>query len=101
MHQAFRTSITVLALACSALTAGCGEDNAIDRLLDCQQICDRYQGCFDSDYDVDECRDSCESEADADADFEDQVDACERCIDGLSCTEGTFSCAADCIGIVP
>ena len=95
-----KNSLLLASALAFALGAGCG-DNEVDRLIDCQQICSRYSDCFDSDYDVGECRSSCEDEADADADFEDRVDACENCLDGASCTEGTASCIDECAGIVP
>lgn len=96
-----KISIPLLLLTGLLGVLGCGEDNEADRLIDCHSICDRYAECFDSSYDVSECRESCEDEADADAAFEDRVDDCENCIDGASCTEGTFSCTDDCVGIVP
>lgn len=96
-----KSIITLVLLPVLLVGAGCSGDNEVDRVIDCHSICDRYSECFDSDYDVDECRGSCESEADADAEFEDRVDSCEACIDEASCTEGTFSCADDCVGIVP
>jgi hypothetical protein len=90
-----------VALGSIALGSACSGDNEVDRLLDCHQICDRYSDCFDADYAVSTCRSRCENDADADAQFENRVDACENCIDGLSCAEGAFSCATECGGIVP
>jgi hypothetical protein len=82
-------------------TLACSGDNEVDRTLDCHDICSRYSECFDSSYDVDGCRDSCEDQADADAEFEERVDGCESCIDEASCVDGTFSCTDDCVGVVP
>lgn len=61
----------VIAIACSVvpLALACGAEDEIDRTLDCHGICDNYQDCFDSDYDVSECRDRCEDEGDRDANF--------------------------------
>jgi len=82
----------------------CSEDNdpieQIDEAMDCAEICDRYQECFDSDYDVDSCQDKCEERVD-DPDNRDQEEACSECIDEASCTGAAFSCATDCLGIVP
>jgi hypothetical protein len=94
-------SITLLLFFGPAFVAACSGDNEVDRTLDCHSICSRYAECFDSSFDVEDCRDDCEDEADADAEFEDRVDSCEACIDDASCTEGTFSCTDDCVGVVP
>ena len=40
------------------LAAGAGCDS-VDNAFDCQSVCDKYQGCFDNDYDVGACRDKC------------------------------------------
>ena len=81
------------------LFAACTDE--IDRVTDCQQICSRYADCFDSSYDVDGCRNDCRDSADADEDFDQHVDNCENCLDDRSCSSATFSCAAECAGIVP
>ena len=77
----------------------CGET---EEFVDCHKICDRYQECFDSNYDVSACRDRCETSSDNDPGFESKVDACESCIDdGQSCSGAAFNCSNECIGIVP
>ena len=63
--------------------------------IDCQKVCDRYQECFDSDYDVAACVDRCD-----DTDDVNDAAECESCIDGLSCTE-SFACTTECAGLVP
>lgn len=87
----FAVLLTSLLLSCSA----------VEDAVNCRQVCDRYQECFDSDYDVSECVDTCTDEADEDDDYSRRVDVCESCIDGLSCGEATFDCATECVGIVP
>ncbi len=72
----------------------------IDVLTDCQNICDKYQDCFDSDFDVSDCRDRCEENSD-DEDFADDVSTCEDCIDDRDCVEGAFDCGSLCGGVVP
>jgi hypothetical protein len=83
---------------------GCdSEDNPIEdaqESVECTGICDKYQECFDSDYDTDKCEDNCKRRAD-DPDHLDQEERCSTCIDEKSCGDATFSCADDCIGIVP
>jgi len=82
-------------------TAGIGSCGAVDRIADCHQICDRYQSCFDDDYDRGACRSRCSDMAEEDREFERKVDSCETCIDDRSCTAATFACATECAGIVP
>jgi hypothetical protein len=72
----------------------------IDQAFDCAQICQRYDDCVDSDYDVDGCTDRCETNADESDDFADQADACESCLDDRTCS-GIFPCIDECIGVVP
>lgn len=79
-------------------SASCGE---ADKLFDCQTVCDRYKGCFDSSYDVGACRNKCKAKADADRNFQTRADTCEKCIDDKSCTAATFKCATECAGVVP
>jgi hypothetical protein len=89
------------ALAPLALV-GCGDTvDEITNRIDCGQVCQRYADCFKSDYDVDGCTDKCENNADDDAARERKLEKCNSCIDDRSCTDATFNCADDCLGIVP
>jgi hypothetical protein len=63
--------------------------------VDCNAVCSRYQECFDSDYDVDDCVARC-----SDSDDTNAADECEACIDDASCAE-SFACTPECAGIVP
>ena len=74
--------------------------DAIDVLTDCQNVCDKYQDCFDPEFDVGVCRNRCEENAD-DSTFADDVSSCENCIDGKDCVEGAFDCGALCGQVVP
>ncbi len=69
--------------------------------FDCQEVCSRYQSCFDSTYDVSACRDRCRAKAADDKSWKNKADTCHACIDDRSCTEATFSCTTECVGIVP
>jgi hypothetical protein len=91
----------LLSLCGTPLFAACGADDAVDRRIDCDTICDRYAECFDDDYDTEACANRCRDKAADDEDFEDKVDACESCIDDESCASGTFECTDNCLGIVP
>ncbi len=72
-----------------------------DEVFDCQSVCSRYKSCFDANYDVGNCRSRCRDKSDADKDFRNKANACEACIDDRSCSSATFSCATECVGIVP
>lgn len=89
-------------LVCAALALGaCDAAEDVDEAADCEQICDKYQECFDSNYEVDSCYDRCTERAD-DMENRDQEDSCADCIDNNeSCGEATFNCTDECIGIVP
>lgn len=82
-------------LACSEAA------DEIESQIECPQICKKYSECFDKDYDVDECSSDCKREFDKDPDYINKIDACHSCIEDKSCSESTFSCADECVGIVP
>ena len=92
-----------LALTLAPLTLwGCGDTvDEITNTIDCHQVCQRYADCFKSDYDVDGCTDKCENNADDDGERQRKLKMCDSCIDDRSCTDATFNCADDCLGIVP
>jgi hypothetical protein len=91
---------TVSLLCVVAAIMGCGAVDEVENTLTCRQVCDRYKECFDSDYDVDECADSCEEEASADEDEDRRLERCDSCIDDRSCSEAVFNCATDCAGVI-
>lgn len=80
---------------------GCSSVDELTNHIDCHQVCQRYADCFKSDYDVDGCTDKCENSADDDAQRERKLQMCDSCIDDRSCTDATFNCADECLGIVP
>jgi hypothetical protein len=89
---------TSLWLALSILFGSCS--GPIDQAFDCSGICNRFEECFDSDFDSQSCAEDCRNNASDDQDFADQADACENCIDERACTED-FACIDECFGIVP
>jgi hypothetical protein len=81
-----------------ATITGC---DAVDRIYDCNQICQKYRDCADANYDVSQCTQDCrDNAADSEA-FEDKADDCQACVDDRSCVGAAFSCAGECAGIVP
>lgn len=91
--------VVVLVGLAGAVTSGCDE---ADNALDCNEICDKYKECLGgTSYDESACRNRCRDDAD-DADFEKRVDKCAACVsDDKSCVQNTFSCTAECVGVVP
>ena len=91
-----------LSLVLGVVSGGCSEavDDITNR-VDCHKVCQRYADCFNAEYDVDGCSDRCESAADSSEDREARLETCDSCIDERSCSSATFSCADDCVGIVP
>jgi hypothetical protein len=79
---------------------GCEAADKIENKITCSSVCNRYKDCFDSDYNVDSCVDSCESEANASEDKDRKLEQCDACIDGQSCTAAAFGCATECGGII-
>lgn len=93
-------ALGLFVITCSI--AGCSDTvDDITNSIDCSSVCQRYADCFKSDYDVDGCTDRCENSADNDDDRQRKLRTCDDCIDDRSCTDATFNCADDCIGIVP
>jgi len=79
-------------------TSGC---DSVDAAFDCNSVCGRYRSCFDADYDTDACQDRCRTASANDSTVRSRADACEACIDDMSCAGATFNCAQDCSSIVP
>ncbi|HYP90078.1 MAG TPA: hypothetical protein VEQ59_18035 [Polyangiaceae bacterium] len=81
---------------------GCSDTvDEISNKVDCHSVCKRYADCFDSDYDVDGCKDKCENSTDSSDARQRKLDSCDDCLDSHSCTGAAFSCADECVGIVP
>ena len=104
MSNLSRTCLFAALVAFAGSMIGC-DDGAVDRIenrLDCRGICDAYHDCIDDDLDRESCRESCVDKARETDDWEAKVDNCSDCVnEDNSCTEKTFRCAADCVGIVP
>jgi len=91
-----------VALIATLAAAGCSDTvDEISNKIDCHSVCKRYADCFDADYDVDGCKDKCENSADSSEARETKLERCDDCIDGKSCNGAAFSCADECVGIVP
>lgn len=86
---------------CAVGALNMGGCNDVKNAYDCDQICNRYKECFDDTYDVDACTDKCRGHADNDTDYSNKAEDCQNCQDDASCAGAAFSCADECIGIVP
>jgi hypothetical protein len=99
MTPTFKTLFAACALAFATLSGtSC---DSVDTAFDCESVCSRYRDCYDSNYDVGKCRDSCRARAANDPNVKGAADSCEACIDGMSCVNATFNCGASCSNIVP
>ena len=99
MKTRFKVALS-LVLGFGALV-GCSAADDISNSIDCHQVCERYRDCIKSDYDVDGCTDKCENSADNNDDRQRKLKMCDDCLEDRSCTDATFNCADDCVGIVP
>jgi len=87
-------------LALFAAVASMPACDSVEHAYDCNQICNRYEECFDSEYDTGACASKCRDNAE-DTNFGNHAESCQACIDDKSCVGATFSCADECSGIVP
>jgi hypothetical protein len=88
------------ALAAIVSFVGAGGCDDVQNSFNCNDLCDRYQSCFDSSYDTGACADRCENLADDSQNFDDRANRCQDCLNQNSCVAATFNCP-DCAGIVP
>jgi hypothetical protein len=102
LRERARVRVSFLLLVALAL-AGLGQTScdSVDTAFDCQSVCSRYRDCYDSNYNVGACRDSCRSRAENDPNVKGAADACEACIGDMSCLSATFNCGTSCSNIVP
>jgi len=102
MSKSFSQLLVAMSASLLVAGVGCGETaDEVTNSITCGEVCEQYSDCFDADYDVDGCIDRCENAATANEDRERRLEICDACIDDRSCTEATFSCTDDCVGIVP
>lgn len=94
-----RLSILGCFLVTGSLFTACGDE--LDNVLDCSDVCNRYQECIDADYDVDSCVNECQADAGSSPDKEARLEKCDNCIEDRSCTGAAFACATECVGVIP
>ena len=82
---------SILGVLSLVLLSGC----VLDTVVDCRNLCERYQECFDTSADISECTTRCESRVDSGE--RDRADQCDSCLDGQStCLGATASCTGTC-----
>lgn len=96
-----RIAFALFSLVSMAFAAGCDPVTQIDQSVDCRDVCNRYQSCFDASYDTAACRNRCEGLVDADGGNPRAANDCDTCIDDMSCLSAVFSCQSACAGILP
>lgn len=97
--KSFAAALVILT-SIAFLSLGCEATDKVENKVTCSSVCNRYKDCFDSDYNVDSCTNSCESEANASEDKDRKLEQCDTCIDDQSCTAAAFDCATECAGII-
>ena len=80
-----------------AIAVACGP---IDNAADCDNACSTYANCYDSDFDVESCRDRCIDKSSGDEDFTKQVNSCDACIQTNDCVENVFECNTECDDVI-
>ena len=101
MFKALPFAIAFISLA-SFAGVGCSAADPITNHFDCKTVCQRYADCFNHDYDVDACKDRCESDASNSDDKQNKLDDCHDCIgDADSCAEDITKCTSSCSAFVP
>lgn len=83
---------TLLILGLSAfMLGGC----ALDTVVDCANLCERYADCFDPSADQSACTTRCESRVEAGE--EDRADRCDACLDAEeTCATAAVICGGEC-----
>jgi len=72
-----------------AYTTGCSD---VGEAIDCDQMCNELERCFDDDLDVRDCAERCEDRVEDNA-LADKLDACTDCLDDdRSCSEADAAC---------
>jgi len=90
-------SFAFVCLALSLTGVACSAADPITNKWDCHDVCQRYADCANSDYDVDACKDRCESDASNSDDKQNKLDECHDCIgDHDSCVDDIAHCSSSC-----
>jgi len=87
-----RSVMLVAALGLSVVLAGCRSD--------CRSSCEKYQECVDSDFNVDQCTETCGTKSENDQAFQTRAEDCAVCVERKTCSEANDRCWDECLGVV-
>jgi hypothetical protein len=92
-------ALAVVAVAALAIGAmACGNPHAYE----CNEACNLYKDCIDSEYDTATCETRCEAMSGSSSTFGDKATACHDCLGSGVCVDaGAFTCAQTCDTVVP
>lgn len=76
--------LLVSAMAVLLGGSGCG---AVDRLLDCQKVCNKKKECINDSYDVNACVDYCRNRASNEEAYGQKLNDCSACFETRACVE--------------
>jgi len=89
------------ALAAIVSFVGAGGCDETQNAFNCSDLCNRYQDCFDKNYDANACSIRCQDSANDSQNFDERANSCQNCLNENSCAQATtFNCPS-CVGIVP
>jgi hypothetical protein len=89
------------ALAAIVSLVGAGGCDETQNAWNCSDLCNRYQDCFDNNYDVNACNSRCQTLANNNQIADERANACQNCMNENSCAMATTFNCPDCAGIVP
>jgi hypothetical protein len=97
-----RTAGVILGAALAAIVTfvGAGGCDETQNAFNCTDLCNRYQDCFDQNYDVSACSSRCQNLANDSQNFDERANSCQNCMNDNSCAGAALTCPS-CAGIVP
>lgn len=95
------TSLFFASFVLGSVALGCSAADSVTNHFTCNDVCQTYADCFDSNYDVGECKNRCEDKANDSNRKQDSLDECHACIKDKSCVADIASCSGSCGNFVP
>lgn len=98
-----KAAVLFLGAALAGIIAfmGAGGCDSTQNAWNCSDLCNRYQDCFDQNYDVSACSSRCQNLANNNQIVDERANACQNCMNQNSCNMATTFNCPDCAGIVP
>lgn len=98
MNTPWRKALLCTSLLAAAIGFSACSDatDPVTTKIDCSSVCNRYEECYDENFDTDKCKDDCENLAEDSDVKQDQLDSCDDCMDDNSCQSATYNCAVPC-----